>query len=565
MKIRLLLIAIVMTATSITLFAQTIPVGLLENVEDTYRRQQLLGRDSSKSSYMIRPMFMSDDKNFDLNNDGKFLVNDFRKLIYTDPGTKLKIYALPVVWQNQINTHHPYGINDGSMVQARGYQTQISGGLFAQLGPLTIQLRPEYVYADNTTFQRLSEAPNREYFITPYADYYNRIDLPDRFGDNDYSKVSWGQSSIRLNAGPVSFGLSNENIWWGPGVRNSLLMSNNASGFKHLTLNTIKPIKTYIGSFEAQIIGGRLEQSGVEMPEGPQYIAKPKDWRYLSGIIATYQPKWVPNFFLGVERTFIVNKRTMGSSFGDYFPIFTSPEKGTFDAPNGNNSEDQAARDQYISFITRYVLPESHAEVYLEYGRNDHSYDTRDGLVEPQHSRAYVVGFRKLVPLKKTDEYLQLGVEFTQLEMPGSRFMRDTPPWYGHYQVVDGYTNRGQVLGAGIGPGSNLQSLDINWVKGLKKIGLRFERMDNNNDLLTNFAFNTPSPSQFITRHWVDLSVAGNFTWAYKKFILNSQLVYARSLNYQYQWQDDNGVDFWTWNKQDVDNFNIKVGILYKW
>ena len=157
-----------------------------------------------------------------------------------------------------------------------------------------------------------------------------------------------------------------------------------------------------------------------------------------------------------------------------------------------------------------------------------------------------------------------MGVEFTQLEMPSTRFIRDTPPWYGHYQVVDGYTNRGQVLGAGIGPGSNLQSLDVNWVKGLKKIGLQFERLVNNEDLFTNFAFASASAAQFINRHWVDLSVAGNFSWTFDKIILNSQVAYIKSLNYQYQWQDGTTGEYWDWNKQDVSNFHFKVGLLYK-
>jgi hypothetical protein len=562
MKTRFLLIILLLTIIKSIVNAQTIPVGLLNNVEDAYRRQQLLGKDTSKSSYMIRPMFMSPDKNFDLNEDGNFHVNDFMKLIYTDPATKLKVYALPVVWQNQENTHHPYGINDGSMVQARGYQTQISAGLFAQIGPLTIQLRPEYVYGENKKFVGLGEVPNGVYWNTSIAKRFNTIDLPDRFGDGEYSKLSWGQSSIRLNAGPVSFGLSNENLWWGPGVRNSLLMSNNASGFAHLTLNTIRPVKTYIGSFEAQIIGGRLEQSGVASPIGPEFQTKPKDWRYMSGLVLTYQPKWVPNFFIGLDRTFVTNNRDMGSSFGDYFPIFKAPEKSSFNLPDGTNAEDVAARDQYIAFFTRYVLPESKAEVYFEYGRNDHSYNTRDGLVEPEHSRAYILGLRKLVPLRRTDEYIQIGVEFTKLEEASTRFIRDTPSWYGHYQVTDGYTNRGQVLGAGIGPGSNLQSLDVNWVKGLKKIGLTFERLVNNNDLFYDFAFASADKNQYINRHWVDLSVAGNFAWTYKKFIVNSQLVYIRSLNYLYQWEP--GVSYWDWDKQDVNNFHFKVGVMYK-
>lgn len=561
MRGKILLIIILMIMTGVPLFAQTVPVGLLENVEDAYRRQQLLGKDSSNSSYMIRPMYMSADKNFSLNGDTTFTVNNFRKLLYTDPKLKLEVYALPIVWQQQINTHHPYGINDGSMVQARGYETQLSGGLFARFGPLTVQLRPEYVFAENKSFQRLSEAPNGVYWTTSMSRLYNTIDLPDRFGDDKYSKLSWGQSSVRLNAGPVSLGLSNENLWWGPGIRSSLLMSNNASGFKHLTLNTVKPIKTYIGSFEAQLVSGRLDQSGVALPAGLEMKAKAADWRYFNGFIFTYQPKWVPGLYFGADRTFIVNHEGMGSSFGDYFPVFKSVEKKSFDNEDGSNADDAAKRDQYISFFTRYVLPESKAEIYFEWGRNDHSYDLRDALVEPEHTRAYVVGFRKLVPLRRADEFIQIGVEFTQLEKGTTRDTRASETWYAHYQVRDGYTNQGQVLGAGIGPGSNLQSVDVNWVKGLRKIGLQFERQVNNNDLFYQFAYASADKNQFINRHWVDLSVAGKFAWTYKKFVLNSQLTYIRSLNYQYMWKT--GTDYWDWDKQDVNNVSIKVGLMY--
>ncbi|MFX8805488.1 capsule assembly Wzi family protein, partial [Acinetobacter baumannii] len=53
-------------------------------------------------------------------------------------------------------------------------------------------------------------------------------------------------------------GISSENLWWGPGIYNSLLMSNNAPGFWHLTFNSRKPLKTPIGDFEWQLIGGKL-------------------------------------------------------------------------------------------------------------------------------------------------------------------------------------------------------------------------------------------------------------------------------------------------------------------
>ncbi len=570
---RIFYLSLMLFFVNFVAFAQTLPVGLLENVEDAYRRHQLLGKDSSNSSYMIRPMFMNDGNNLALDPDTSYSLHHFRKLLYSNPKLHTQIYALPVAWQQQFNSHHPYGMNDGSMVQAKGYQTQISAGIYAKIGPLSIQLRPEYVFAENKGFQRLADAPNGVYWNTPVTTYYNRIDLPDRFNNGSYSKLSLGQSSIRLNLGPLSAGFSNENLWWGPGVRNSLLMTNNSSGFRHLTLNTTRPIKTYIGSFEAQIVGGRLEQSGVNLlgqgglPQGiiNESITRPYDWRYFSGIVLTYQPKWVPGLFLGFDRSFIVNRSNMGNSFADYFPIFDAVEKKNFgENSNGQNLDELAARDQYISFFARYILPEAGAEVYFQYGRNDHAQDLRDAFIEPEHTRAYIVGFRKVVQLNKPNEGIQIGLEVTQMEKPTTQNMRATLGWYSHPLVADGYTNEGQVLGAGIGPGSNMQSLDVSWVKGLKRIGILFARNVNNNDLFYSFANASADKNQFINRHWVDLSLGGNVSWNYKNFILNSQLTYIRSLNYQYQWQDSAPAgDYWNWNKQDVNNLHLKVGLIY--
>lgn len=546
--------------------AQTLPVGLLANVEDAYRREQLLGNDSSNTSYLIRPLHMTMANNLTLGwqQDGTAIrLSDFRKQLYASAQGQVAVYALPFVTQQQFNTRHPYGMNDGSMIQAKGYQTQISAGLFVKAGPLSLQLRPEYVYAQNASFQKLSEA-NGDVFKNAVGRYlYNRIDLPDRFGDEPYSQLSWGQSSLRVNAGPVALSLSNENLWWGPGVRNSLLMSNNASGFKHLSLQTTRPIQTYIGSFETQLVSGRLEQSGVALPQLAGVNAKPTDWRYFSGIVFTYQPKWVPGFYVGFDRTFIVNRRDMGRGFADYFPIFKALPKKAFDNPDMTNSEETVKQDQYISFFARYVLPESKAEVYLQYGRNDHAYDIRDALIEPEHTRAYVAGFRKLLPLAKQNEYIQLGLEFTQLQKNTTRETRASETWYTHYQVRDGYTHRGQVLGAGIGPGSNMQSLDISWIKGLKKIGLMLERVVNNNDLLYSYADLSGQKNQYINRHWVDFVFGAKGAWNFNKIIVNGQLTYIRSLNYQYQWEQ--GPDYWLWHKQDANNFHAKIGLMYQW
>jgi hypothetical protein len=516
------------------IFSQTLSVGLMESIEDSYRRQQLLGNDSSRVSYMIRPV-----------NSSSAISNLFKPL-YKSANSKAFVTALPIVWQHQYNTHHPYGMNDGSMVPAKGYQTQLSAGVFAKVGPLSIQLRPEFVFSENKDYRQLYEAGNGDKFIETYIKYiYNKIDQPDRFSNGTYSNVNWGQSNIRLTFDPVSIGLSNENLWWGPGRRSSLLMSNHASGFKHLTLNTSKPVNTYIGSFEGQIIAGRLDPSGVPKISDPRFGKKSADWRYLSGVAITYNPKWVPGLYLGLDRSFVIKKSDLGKGFFDYFPFFNGLSKSQLNSEETVvDEEDQKKRDQYASIFARWVLPQSRAEIYVQYGRNDHSWNLRDFISEPEHSRAYVVGFRKLVGLKSPDEFIEFGVEAVQTQQSSTASIRADEWWYTHYQVSSGYTNKGQILGAGIGPSGNMQSFDVSWVRGLKKIGFAFDRIEQNNDLYLL----TSSGSG--TKKWNDLAFSGKFDWDFSRFILNSQLTYIYSGNYQY-------------TSQSASNFHAKLGLLY--
>jgi hypothetical protein len=560
MNKKILLLVILLSINMVEVFSQTLPVGQLENIDDAYRRQQLLGNDTSKSSFMIRPIYISEVNKFNLSEDDQsFAVPDFRKELYRSFNGKIALYALPIVLQQQYNTHHPYGWNDGAMIPAKGYQSLVSGGFYAKVGPLSIQFKPEFVFAENKDFIELSEPlPFKPVVV---GGMYNNIDLPEKFGNGTYHQFNWGQSSIRLNAGPMSIGLSNENLWWGPGVRNSLLMSNNASGFKHLTLNTIRPVNTPIGSFEVQLVSGKLERSGYP---GSQYItsrAKPDDWRYLSGLAFVFNPKWVPGLYLGFDRSFIVYHKDLGSGFFDYFPVFSALEKQAYDDPNNPNYdfEDAKNRDQYFSLFARWVMPESHSELYLQYGKNDHNKNARDILLEPETARAYTLGFRKLVPLERDDQYIQIGLELTQMEQGATKTIRQAGIWYTHSQVFDGYTNKGEVLGAGIGPGSDLQTLDVSWVKGLKKIGIQLERVVNNNERLYR------SGAADIRRHWVDLSAAGKFEWTFKKFAMQSQLTYIRSLNYQYVLKEADPYDFWNHDFQDVNNVQLKIGLLYRW
>lgn len=545
-----------------TVKAQSLPVGA-PVLEDYYRRKQLLDELDSTISFSVRPIFPA--VAFKVNNvfdpDSSLKTNGYFK--HSGPfkfaKDKGEFQILPFSMQQQYNSNHPYGWNDGAMIPARGYQTMISGGFFAKFGPLTIQLRPEFVYAQNKAFDGFALGRS-DSELTNYFVFINDLDAPERFGTKSYSKAFWGQSSIRLTFGPASIGLSNENLWWGPGVRNSIMMTNNAPGFKHFTFNTVRPIKTPIGSFEAQIIAGKLENSNLAQLSRTTTstgleLFKPytNDWRYLTGFNISYQPKWIPGLFLGFSRDFMSYHEDL-HGFKDYFPYLTPLQK----VKSGIDG-DPFSRDQRLSMYARWVFQKAHAEIYFEYGLNDNSYNFRDFLGSPDHARAYIFGFSKLVPLKyKKNEFIQVNAEINQLSQSVDRLVRPAGGFYQHGEVRQGYTNLGQILGAGTGTGGNLQSLDVNWVRGLKKIGIGLERYEHNSDF-----YYVGIGDYNGSRRWVDFAVAAQGSWDYKNLIFSAKLQGIKSLNYQWR------MKYFTADKyyiphNDVFNFHSELGVSFR-
>jgi hypothetical protein len=543
--------------------AQSLPVGTI-GIEDYYRRKQLLGEIDSTISFSIRPLF--NNMSFNTKNiyDPDSTLNSDSYLKWSGPipfaKNKGLFQILPIVWQQQYNSHHPYGWNDGPMISARGYQTIVSAGLFAKFGPLSIQLRPEYVFAQNNKFDGFAAAGRSDAELVSYYNFYSQLDAPERVGMKSYSKLNWGQSSVRLTVGPVSFGLSNENLWWGPGVQNALMMTNNAAGFKHLTLNTVKPIKTYIGSFEAQIIAGRLENSN-DLPLNPSIFSRQdlflpynNDWRYLAGLNISYQPKWVPGLSVGFMRDFVSYGQDV-KGFKDYFPFFFPVQKATT-ATIG----DPYGRDQRIGMFARWLFIKAHAEVYFEYGLNDNSYNYRDFLGSPDHGRAYIFGISKMLPIfNRNDEFIHINAEIDQLSQSVDRLVRPAGGFYQHGEVRQGYTNGGQILGAGTGSGGNLQSLEINWVKRLKKIGVNFQRFEHNADFYDQYILDYNGQS----RRWVDFAIAANGSWNYKNLIFNAKLQGIKSLNYQWQLKDFVD-DLYYIPNNDVINIHGELGVTFR-
>lgn len=503
-----------MTKTPMKSFLQFIPlifICALSSAQPIYvgqpiyyelvRTLQVAGKLESKTSFTINNSASLPD------------MREVDNLVGSPSAFQFKI--LPVTLQTKFNSHNPYGWNDAGMIMAKGLQTQISGGIYAKAGPLTIQLRPEYVWAANPSFD-----------TTPG---YGSVT------QKNYNRRFLGQSSIRLNAGPLSIGISTENLWWGPGQFSSLLMSNNIPGFLHLTFNTRRPIKTPIGAFEWQLIAAKLsEDTTLATESGYLKPTRPKnDWRYLSAMVLNYQPAFLPHTYLGIIGSVQMynNDRLKNTGFvKKYLPIFAPA------SPTQNAQADDIPADGQFSFFVRQILPKHKFEFYVEYGYNDYKQNLRDLWVNPSHAAAWIIGMKKIVALKPSSRtakgserpYLDLSFEATQLAQTTSYILRNAGNWYTHGAITQGLTNEGQIMGAGSGLGNNVQTLQIKKIEGLQQIGLKLQRIQQDPKGLQGSGLTLGMRDY----QWTDISVGllGNKRW--NNIMAGGEIQFVSSKNY---------------------------------
>ena len=538
-------------------------------ITDHIRTSQLLGEFDNNISLSILPLEIGE-------KGVSFSKNVLNTKEYSPTLLKFfknngEIKLLPIDYNIEFNSHHPYNRNNGSMIPNRGYQHIISAGIYARLGPLSIQFKPEHLYAQNQNYQGFYDDHKDKIWANRY-NLWNRIDIPEKFGEKEHNKTLLGQSNIRLNFKGISLGVSNENIWWGPSIRNSIMMSNHASGFKHVTFNTIKPLKTFIGNFEWQLVSGRLDPSGFTPPNTDRTYQGDKlyvpqgnqtgnfvDWRYFQGLVITYNPKWIPNLHLGYirwsqyYRALLDGEYTWMLGNPGYFPVFSNLFR-----KNDKLSDIEDQMDHAAGLFFRWVWKDSNAELYGEFHYNDAKLNIRDLLLDSDHARGATIGLQKVFCSKNKKNNFLFSWEWTQLEQTGGRLLRNAGSWYIHSSVTAGYTNKGEVMGAGIGPGSNSHFFSISKINKKNKISLFFEIIDQDNDFYY-FAF---EDTKDYRRYWKDYNINLNYTKKLNKIWFSSNILYSRNLNYQWK-INESGPEYYPAENHDTNNFHANLKLTY--
>lgn len=550
---------------TITVLSQTIPAGF-PVLEEFLRREQLKGNFGKDFSFNSRPItpgneFPELDKKSrteKIDSAGSKDEPDIKKIDFK---------VLPILSTTVYNNNRPFGWGNSGLKNGVGFQNLTSPGIYGKLLFLEIQLRPEFIFSQNKPYQGYTGDYSDEINFFRFK-YWNYGDNPERFTEEYNAMVPWGQSYASLNFGKVELGYSTQNIWWGPGQFSGLIFSNNAQGMKHFYLKTKQPADIFIGKLEVQLIFARAEDSAVLSSQNDElnsiYARSfSGDWRYINGLSLTYQPVFLPQFFIGFNRTFQQYNDNVGSDLIDRFSVFEVFQKKKLFEEGNSVAYDALAQSQQISFFFRYFNTKVKFEIYGEFGRRDHSYDWREFILNPEHARAYLMGFSKLFQTGASDKFIQIRGEIIHQQESVNRYIRypedliaSNTSWHTHYQVR-GFTNYGEAMGVGIGVGANAQILEISQVKNLNKVGLLFQRLENHQDFFyRSFGQNTEK------RPWVDFSLG--FIWEKQldKLMLSANAQITNGVNYQWQSSSNSTSDFPSGKNQL--SFSSTVNLIYQ-
>jgi hypothetical protein len=221
------------------------------------------------------------------------------------------------------------------------------------------------------------------------------------------------------------------------------------------------PLPIWIGRIHGRVIWGQLEQSAYSPVTGTSYYSstlEPGTKRFVSGLVAVFQPRGIDGLELGGARFF----HSVWPKEGIPRSYLRIPFEGIYKASVGATFAPGTVEDnQLASASARWVFPKSGFEAYGEFSHEDHSFDRRDLIQEPDHSRIYGLGIRKVVSVDSA-HLTAFRAEMINYELPTLARNRGEGGIYIHGVILQGHTNRGQILGSDTGVGSGGGSL-IAW------------------------------------------------------------------------------------------------------
>lgn len=355
------------------------------------------------------------------------------------------------------NSGFPWGSNDGPIWQGRGLNAALSLNASVRWGRLTAVVAPIGFVAQNSSFPLMATRSD----VSPYGEalFPFNLDLPQRFGDRAYHRIDAGESSISLRGLGLATGLSTAAQGWGPGESFPAVLGPNSGGFPHLFVGTTgRGIRVpRIGRVQGRYVLGVLNQSlyspvlgGEDFVGGRESGTK----RVAVGMTVSYTPAVLPTLELGATRFYHSPYRDASQRWSAWSKPFEGILKNSLDERSGPVGDQNGDFDnQLASAFARWSFPGRGAEVSFEYFREDHSWDSRDLAAEPENNAAVIASFRAATH-RSESELALLTFEYFDGDIPPIGQARGQGGLYIHGTMLQGHTQRGQLLGSPVGAGA---------------------------------------------------------------------------------------------------------------
>lgn len=375
----------------------------------------------------------------------------------------LKIYGPE--WFNSYNTAAPYGQNDGALWQGKGYNTSLTAGVRLEAYGFEVTVKPQVAFSQNLGFEIMPGVYGSEYSYF----WAGNIDLVQRYGDSSFWTFDWGDTELRWSWNTFTIGFGFQSPWLGPAWLNPMLGSNNSGTYPKFDIGlrrtkvTLPWLGWYIGDIEGRIWCGKLSESDYFDNDSSN------DYRQLTGFSIAYSPAFLP------ELTFSINKISI-ARWDEKSIKYLNPFYDT-----------NAVEDQKCSFAVDLLFPAVGFEFYGELGLDD--YNSR-GFANPFHTAIFTIGakkeisfFQKFSYFKKFNIRPEIIFEWNNFEMSQDfQLQWHYMGYYSHGLIKQGYTQNGQIIGAGSGYFGNSQYLALRtyFSKGDITFFIHFNKPDTN-------------------------------------------------------------------------------------
>ncbi|MDQ3080791.1 MAG: hypothetical protein M3R07_01090 [Gemmatimonadota bacterium] len=356
------------------------------------------------------------------------------------------------------NSRFPYGSNDGPVWSGKGITTSFRVGIAARWHAFSLAFAPIAFRAENHAITLMPNGADGQGRFA-HGGFPTTVDRPQTFGSGAYSRIDPGESTLRVDYAGVTAGLSTASQWWGPTSEFPIVLGNNAGGFPNAFVGTSKPASIGFASLHARVVYGYLDQSPYSPVTGPAYfvsLSQPGTRRFTAGIVALAQLRAVPGLEIGGTRFFHAANAKSGITVHNLLLPFQGLLKNRIASETDSPTTDVlgATENQLASLFMRIAPLGSGTEIYVEFGREDHSSDLRDFILEPDHASLVNVGFRRawVSPLSMT----AIRAEAMSYDQPGGIQTREEGEGgqYIHTILRQGHTERGQLLAGDVGVGS---------------------------------------------------------------------------------------------------------------